>query len=154
MGFSPDNSVFYCIDSAQYSLYDYDYQQKNGGISNRRILKIFKPEDGVPDGMCVDKDGFIWVALWTGCGILRLTPDGETERFIPMPIANCSSCCFGGKDLQTLFVTTAAFNTKSKLDPPDHNYNIPRGGSLYKIDDLAGIPVGLERYKGKFNYNI
>lgn len=130
MGWSPDGRSFYLIDTVPRLLYRYDFDLAGGAISNRTILHRFEDTAGKPDGMAVDRDGYIWCAMWDGGGIARLAPDGTQVGWLPTPCQRPTSCAFGGDDLSTLFVTTAAYG----LDPLDVRFG--QAGSIlaFRID--------------------
>jgi sugar lactone lactonase YvrE len=130
MGWSPDGRSFYLIDTVPRLLYRYDFDLAGGAISNRTILHRFEDTAGKPDGMAVDRDGYIWCAMWDGGGIARLAPDGTQVGWLPAPCQRPTSCAFGGDDLSTLFVTTAAYG----LDPLDVRFG--QAGSIlaFRID--------------------
>ena len=98
MGFSPDNSNFYLVDTILGKLYQFDYNSTTGDISNKKVLVQFDKEHGLPDGMTVDNDGFLWVAMFFGGKIIRLDPDGSVEREIRLPCMQPTSITFGGKN--------------------------------------------------------
>jgi len=133
LGFSPDRTTFYLVDSPIRTIYAYDYHAESGAIGGRRTLVTLRVEDGLPDGLTVDEDGFIWVARWFGGGISRFDPDGHLERRIELPVMQPSSLMFGGPDLDELFVTSAAVEWRSPLAPPGHDYTRPRGGPSFRI---------------------
>ena len=114
-------------------VYAYDYSVQSGQISNRRDFLKLPPEAGLPDGLTVDSEGFIWVARWFGGGISRFAPDGKLERTIDFPVGQTSSVMFGGKDLNEIYVTSASVLWESHLAPPGHSYNPPRGGPTFRI---------------------
>jgi sugar lactone lactonase YvrE len=96
----------YHTDSALRVIYAFDFSA-SGEISNRRLFKQFREDEGHPDGMTVDADGNLWVCFWDGWCIRRLTPDGEIAERLAMPVQRPSSCAFGGPDLDRLYVTSA-----------------------------------------------
>lgn len=141
MGFSPDQSRFYLIDSIPGRVYQYDYQVETGAIRNRRILIQIDRNEGLPDGMTVDRDGYLWVARWFGSGLSRYDPDGRLERTVALPIAQPTSITFGGPDWTDLYVTSAAAPWESPLAPAGHDYRLPRGGGVYRIKQtIVGLP--------------
>ena len=103
MGFSPDRSVFYYIDTPSKNIYAYDYDHANGDVSNERIFATLT-DGGMPDGMCVLPDGRICAAEWNGGKVAIFTPDGKLSDTIELPVTNVSSCCAAGN---TLYITTA-----------------------------------------------
>ena len=105
MDWSPDGSRFYYADSMTGRVDVFDYDAVSGAMENRRALLNVPSNKGVPDGLCCDRNGNIWLALWNGGAVECF--DGRTgsslER-IPMPVAKVSSCCFGGENLDQLFI--------------------------------------------------
>ena len=146
MGFSPDNTTFYVIDSIPRLVYAYDYQAVTGHIANRRTLIRLPKEEGLPDGMTVDREGFLWIARWFGSGLSRFDPDGRLERNVQLPVAQPTSVTFGGPDWNELYVTTAATHWETSLAPPQHNFKTARGGGIYCLSTVGvGIAENLTR---------
>lgn len=136
LGWSPDARNFYLIDTVPRLLYRYDFDLVNGTISNRRVLRSFDDGRGKPDGLAVDSQGRIWCAMWDGGGILILSPEGREIGWLATPCQRPTSCAFGGDDLRTLFVTTAAHG----LNPADARYG--EAGSILSFrTDVSGLPV-------------
>jgi L-arabinonolactonase len=107
IGWSLDNKTMYYTDSTIRTIYAYDFNPATGDIANRRVLIQTQEGDGVPDGLCIDSEGFIWSARWDGWKVSRFDPEGKLEREIKVPAAYVTSCAFGGPDLNELFITTA-----------------------------------------------
>jgi len=107
MGWSTDQKTMYFTDSSRRVIYAYDFDLESGSINNRRDFVKIPPEDGIPDGLTVDSDGFIWSAHWDGWRVTRYDPDGKVERVIYLPVQRPTSCTFGGSDLDQLFITSA-----------------------------------------------
>lgn len=107
LGWNKDSSKFYLTDSPKRVIYVYDYDLETSKMSNKQIFVRIKEEDGYPDGLCLDEEDYIWSAHWAGSKITRYKPDGSIDRIIELPVPNVTSCCFGGKDFKTLFITTA-----------------------------------------------
>jgi sugar lactone lactonase YvrE len=103
IAWSPDASRMYYVDtlSRRIDVFDYD-----GEIANRRTFAFVDHEAGFPDGLAVDSEGGVWLALWGGSCVRRYTPDGELDRVLELPAEHVTACCFGPGT--TLFVTTAA----------------------------------------------
>lgn len=133
MGFSPDNTTFYVIDSIPRLVYAYDYQSSTGHIANRRVLIRLPKDAGLPDGMTVDQQGYLWVARWFGGGLSRFDPDGRLEREITLPVAQPTSVNFGGAGWDELYITTAATHWETSLAPAQHDYTTARGGGVYRL---------------------
>ena len=145
LGFSPENNRLYFSDSVARVIYVYDYRESDGCVSNRRVLKRFGPDDGLPDGLTVDAEGFIWCALWFGSSLVRLDPDGKVHRKIEVPATQTSSLTFGGPDWTDIFITSANLPDGLELAPPSYQPGgIYSGGQLFHIN--LGI-AGKEEYR-------
>ena len=103
---SPDGRTFYFSDSKNQVTYAYDFDGAAGRISNRRVLNDSK-DYGYPDGATVDAEGFIWSARWEGACVLRIDPKGRIARVIAMPAERPTCVCFGGPNLDTMYVTSS-----------------------------------------------
>ena len=108
MGFSPDLRVFYWTDTSARIIYAFDYNRRTGDLTGRRELVVIGRDAGVPDGLTVDAEGCLWSARWNGSAVHRYSPDGEWLSKIELPVRQVSAATFGGADLATLYVTTAA----------------------------------------------
>jgi len=106
LGWSPDGGTFYFIDSPTRRIDAFDCDPATGVIERRRPLAAVEAGDAVPDGMAVDAEGCLWVALHGGWGLRRYSPGGELLAVIGLPVARVTSCCFGGPELRDLYVTT------------------------------------------------
>ncbi|WP_298558955.1 SMP-30/gluconolactonase/LRE family protein [Streptomyces luteogriseus] len=104
-GWSPDGRLMYYIDSPTRRVDVFDHA--DGRISGRRTLAEIEEGAGFPDGLTVDAEGCVWVALWQGSAVRRYTPDGELDRVIELPVPLVTACAFGGADLSDLYITTA-----------------------------------------------
>ncbi|MBR3040306.1 MAG: SMP-30/gluconolactonase/LRE family protein [Lachnospiraceae bacterium] len=114
MAWSSDRKSFFFSDSLEYAVFKYDYDPKTGMIGNRR--KLFSVENGVPDGMCIDLDDNLWVAIWGGNRIEKR--DGKTGELlaeIEVPAKQTSSCNFLD-DGKTLFITSAGVGLDGESD--------------------------------------
>ena len=107
MGFTLDRRSMYYTDSAARTIYLFDYDEETGTLTNQRVWLKTPEGAGVPDGMTVDAEGYVWSARWDGSALYRYTPDGREERRIEFPARKISSVAFGGDDLSDLYVTTA-----------------------------------------------
>jgi sugar lactone lactonase YvrE len=107
LGWSPDSKTLYFAESFAYKIHAYDFDPATGRIANRRLFASVDPEGGAfPDGLTVDAEGFVWSAQpMLGC-LVRYDPKGVIERIIELPVTRGTSCMFGGKDLDVLYVTT------------------------------------------------
>ena len=105
IGWSPDATLMYYVDSAERRIDVFDYDRETGAAANRRPLA--EVPRGLPDGLTVDASGAIWVALWGGAALHRYTPDGALDREIELPVGQPTACSFGGVDFTDLYVTSA-----------------------------------------------
>ncbi|MCX5557438.1 SMP-30/gluconolactonase/LRE family protein [Streptomyces sp. NBC_00038] len=103
-GWSPDGGLMYYIDSPTRSIDVFDVGTDQLPFNRRQLASI---DEGFPDGLTVDADGCVWVALWDGGAVRRYTPDGQLDRVIELPVLRPTACAFGGTDLTDLYITTA-----------------------------------------------
>ena len=106
LAFSPDGSVMYWSDSRNRKVFAFDFDPETGNISNRSLFFETTLEQGRPDGATVDAEGYYWSACFMGSRVLRIAPDGKLDREILMPVENITMICFGGDNLDTLYITT------------------------------------------------
>ncbi|MFC8091029.1 SMP-30/gluconolactonase/LRE family protein [Streptomyces sp. NPDC057301] len=104
-GWSPDGRLMYYIDSPTRRVDVFDFA--DGRPVNRRPLVEIEDGAGFPDGLTVDAEGCVWVALWEGAAVRRYTPAGELDRIVPLPVPRVTACTFAGPDLTDLYITTA-----------------------------------------------
>lgn len=107
--FSPDGKTAYFADSFARKIFRYDIDPASGAVGPRSTF-VSVPEDaGVPDGMTVDADGFLWNAQWDGWRVTRYAPDSRIDRVIQLPVPRPTAPAFGGEDLKTLYITSASY---------------------------------------------
>jgi sugar lactone lactonase YvrE len=136
IGWSPDGSRMYYIDSHAYRLDVFDYDVASGEASARRTVVEIAGQDGIPDGLVVDDDGCIWVALWGGACLRRYTPDGRLDRTIAVPADNVTAACFAGAGGRSLYITTAS------VDLPPGAADQPLAGCVFVTDPgVSGPPA-------------
>ncbi|MFJ1731823.1 SMP-30/gluconolactonase/LRE family protein [Streptomyces sp. NPDC088254] len=129
-GWSPDGRLMYYVDSPTRRVDVFDHA--DGQVSGRRAFAVIEDGAGFPDGLTVDADGCVWVALWDGGAIRRYTPEGKLDRVIALPTPRVTACAFGGPTLSDLYVTTARVG----LDSPH-----PVAGSLLVVPGAGqGLP--------------
>jgi len=136
LGWSPDNRTMYFTDSMIRTIWAYEFAPVTGELGERRVFARFDDDDGVPDGLTVDSQGFVWSAIWDGWRLVRFAPDGTIDREIRMPVQRPSSCIFGGPDSRTLYVTSAC--VELGWTALEHG---PLAGGLFAIAcDIPGLP--------------
>ncbi|HEX4208468.1 MAG TPA: SMP-30/gluconolactonase/LRE family protein [Ktedonobacteraceae bacterium] len=125
---SPDNTIMYLTDSPQQVIYQYDFDLESGVIANRRPFVQTHNEPGVPDGLTIDDQGFLWSVRYNGGKIIRYDPDGKVEREIRVPVPHPTSCAFAGPQLHDLYITTAwdGLNAEEQAQSP-------QSGDLFHI---------------------
>ena len=108
LGFSPDSRTLYLSDShpTRRRVWAFDFDAESGALSARRLFVDMNQYPGRPDGAAVDADGCYWTCANDGSRLLRFTPAGTLEREIVLPVSKPSMCAFGGRDFDTLFVTS------------------------------------------------
>ena len=137
LGWSPDNQVMYYADSPTQCIFAFDYDIDSGRMTNERIF--CKIEQGYPDGLTVDAEGYVWLAVWDGWRIVRYAPDGSIDKTIEMPIQRPTSCMFGGPNLNQLYITSAIKNL-----PVAELEKQPEAGNIFVIEvDVPGLPEPL-----------
>ncbi|MET9849446.1 SMP-30/gluconolactonase/LRE family protein [Streptomyces ossamyceticus] len=126
IGWSPDEQLMYYIDSPTRRIDVFDYAETDGVRLpvDRRPFVTIEEGAGFPDGLTVDAEGCVWVALWEGGAVRRYTPSGELDRVVRLPTPRPTACAFGGADLTDLYITTARVGT----DTPH-----PLSGSLLVV---------------------
>jgi sugar lactone lactonase YvrE len=128
IAWSRDLQRMFYVDSPTQRIDVFDYDVATGGIANRRALVQIPPEQGVPDGLVLDADDFIWIALWGGSTLHRYAPDGTLDRVVPVPATHPTKCAFGGAGLDELFLTTAAIALRETERAAQ-----PQAGGLWRI---------------------
>jgi sugar lactone lactonase YvrE len=129
MGWSPDNSTMYLADTADRTIYAYDYDEEPGALSNRRVfVRIPDAATGAPDGLAVDAAGNVWAALFDGWRISRFSPGGELTGEVVLPVPRPTSCAFGGKDGRALYVTSARIRVPDSI--PEQ---APNSGAVFTV---------------------
>lgn len=108
LAWSLDNRTLYICDSPQGKIYQYEFDLESGHVGACRIFAQVAVSEGYPDGLTVDSEGYVWSCHWDGWRITRYKPSGEIDSVLSMPVPRPTSCCFGGPDLKTLYVTSAS----------------------------------------------
>lgn len=115
LAWSADRKRFFFSDSPYNAIFTYDYDESTGDISGRKVL--FEVKEGVPDGMCIDSEDNLWVAVWGGSRIeKRSTVTGELLAIVNVPAEHTTSCCFYGDELDTLLITSSGDGLSGESD--------------------------------------
>lgn len=129
LGWSPDDSLMYYTDSLDYRVDVLDYDQASGQMGERRPFVSLGSGEIMPDGLTVDAEGGVWIAVWGGGVVQRYDATGRLTSVVRLPAANVTSCAFGGPGLDQLYITTAAGPGRS-------------AGSLFMCQaGVAGLPA-------------
>jgi len=129
---SPDGSLAYYDDTATHRVDVFDYDSAAGLTGRRPFVTL--PDDGNPDGLTVDAEGGVWVALHGGGAVHRYDPDGRLDAVIDVPTPQVTACTFGGPQRDQLFITTSRQDLRPDEDPP--------AGSLFRVDPgVRGLPA-------------
>jgi sugar lactone lactonase YvrE len=133
LAWRPDGTAAYYVDSQTQRIDVFDFDATAGAFENRRAVVEIDPRRGSPDGLAVDAEGGLWVALWDGAAVHRYAPDGRLEEVLELPTPRVTACTFGGPDLDDLFITTSALGLDgaSKL-----------AGAVFRArPGVAGLPA-------------
>ena len=140
LGFSPDRRLMYYTDSIARNIYVFDYDMESGNISNSRVFVETPDGEGLPDGMTVDADGYVWSARAGDFALYRYTPNGAEDKKINFPAKLVSSVMFGSADLTDIYVTT--------IGGDDRAQHGPGAGALFRLRlGIRGLPESYSRIK-------
>ena len=141
IAWNPDLTTMYYIDTPTRNVVAYDYEILNGNISNSSVAITIAKETGYPDGMTIDSEGMLWIALWDGGKVARYDPySGKQLHEIILPVSRPTSCVFGGDGLEDLYITSA----KEGLTE-DELKKQPLAGSLFVVKNCGF--KGLEAFE-------
>jgi len=133
LGWSPDGGTMYLADSGPRVIHAFTFDAERGTISGGQVLVTVAEEIGAPDGLTVDADGDLWVAIYGGGRVHRYSPDGVLRQALPVPAIQTTSCAFAGMGLSWLYVTTATENWSDEQRRAE-----PAAGLTYRFDTDAG----------------
>jgi len=138
LAWSPDYKTLYYIDTPSHEVKTFDYDLETGAVANMRVVVSIPESLGFPDGMTSDTQGNLWVAMWAGAQLTKWNPNtGELLEQIPVPAKNVSSCVFGGKDRNELFITSARIG----LDEESLK-QYPLTGGVFRLEtNVEGMPA-------------
>ena len=136
LGWSPDGRQMYYIDSTTQGVDVFDFEPSDGSLGERRRLITIPPDEGLPDGMTVDAEGGLWIALHGSGSIRRYTPDGRVDRVVRVPPTMVTCCAFGGPDLTDLYITTMSLGLSEERRRAQ-----PLAGGLFRCrPGVRGLP--------------
>lgn len=137
LGWSPAGDTMYFIDSTTQRLDAFDFDGDRGAIANRRVVAEIDPTDGLPDGLTIDADGGIWLCLFGGGALRRYAPDGTLDVHVDLPVTNPTCPGFGGRELDTLYVTSARHRLSDEQLAAE-----PLAGAVLGLDPgVRGMPA-------------
>ena len=141
LDWSPDGKTFYYTDSLRRVIWRFEFDMDSGTVGRREIFATVPEGHGVPDGLTVDAQGFVWSAHWDGWRVTRYDPDGAVERILWLPVPRVTSVCFGGPKLDTLYITSARIGLRD-----DQLEDAPLSGSLFDCrPGVAGVQPNVSR---------
>ena len=139
IGVSTDSQTLYVAEMFAHKITAYDYDAATGAVSNRRIFVSIPPEDGMPDGVTVDREGFVWTAHWDGWRVTRYDPAGKLVRTIMLPVKIATCIGFGGENMDELYITTAWYSLSAEERKAQ-----PFAGDLFRVKtDVKGLVESL-----------
>ena len=134
-----DQEAFYYIDSPTRRVDVFNCDMAAGTVSNRQTAFELPDGMGYPDGMCIDNEGMLWVALWQGWCVARFAPDGTLLAKVEVPVECVTSCCFGGENWDELYITTSSRD----LDEAGRAAQPLAGGVFRCRTGIGGPPTNL-----------
>ena len=140
LAWSAEGARLFYVDSPRQSIDVMDYDVDAGTVAGRQTWATVPDSEGTPDGLTIDAEGCLWLALWGGSKVLRYSPDGRVIGEVHLPVSRVTSCAFGGPDLDRLFITTASVG--STADDPARTHD----GALFVVEPGAtGVPSVVAR---------
>ena len=122
-----DDTLMYFIDSETRRIDVFDYDASRGQIAGRRPFAVLPDGSGVPDGMTIDAEDCLWVAVWGASSVLRYRPNGTVAEEVRLPVSQVTSCAFGGTGLAELFITSARVDLS-----PAALHDEPLAGGIFR----------------------
>ncbi|XP_053395486.1 regucalcin-like [Mercenaria mercenaria] len=149
LAWTADNKTMYYIDSIPRKVFGYDFDIKTGTMSNERVVVDLGGEDtiptlGFPDGMTIDTDGKLWVACFFAGKVFRFDPEtGKQIGAIDVPAKRTTSCCFGGKNFDEMYITCSLYGVTE-----DELKETPLAGSVFRATGLGAKGTPAPVYEG------
>lgn len=129
LDWSLDGKTLFYIDSPNQAIDAFDVDPETGGVSGRRSVLRIPKHHGSPDGMCIDNEGCLWVALWDGHAVRRYSPAGEQLEVVELPVSRATCPAFAAPDGNDLYIPTASLGVSE-----------PLAGGLFRLRPGAGVP--------------
>ncbi|MFD4971711.1 SMP-30/gluconolactonase/LRE family protein [Streptomyces sp. NPDC058424] len=143
LAWSPDGTLMYYADTVTERIDVFDYDLETGVASDRRTFADLHDCPGRPDGLSIDAEGGLWVAMARGGAVRRFDPKGRLDEVLDMPVPGITSCAFGGEDLRDLYVTTMCVGL-SEVQLMEY----PEAGSVLRIADVGVTGLPAPRFAG------
>ncbi len=134
LAFTPDGTSAIYVDSRTHHVRRYRMPADDGPWHEYDVLVEIDPAQGIPDGLCLDSEGGVWVALWNGSAVHRYSATGELTDIVELPVPQVTACTLGGPDGRTLFITTSALGVDRAAQPA-------AGAVFTALVAVAGAPV-------------
>jgi sugar lactone lactonase YvrE len=135
VAWNADGDTMFYIDTPTHRVDVFDYDPDAGTPSGRRPLVHVDPGHGAPDGMALDAEGGLWVAIHRGRAVHRYTPEGKLDQVVELPPSQVTACAFGGPGLDELYITTSRENLPDGAEP--------QAGAIFHVTPgVRGLPLG------------
>lgn len=138
-----DGQRLYFVDTSNRTIWNYEFDLTKGVPGKRRVFAQLTESGGWPDGLCVDDQGHVWAAHWGAGRITHYHPDGKIDCTLEFPAPNVTSCCFGGSELETLYVTTARIGLSG-----EQLLSCPLSGGVFAVTGLGVRGCRAQRFAG------
>lgn len=129
MAFGPDGTSFYISEQFGQRVLEFEWDPKEKKLLNRKVFVEFSDDQGLPDGLITDSEGYVWVAHWQGWRVTRFDPSGKIDREIKLPVTTATSMVFAGDNLDNLYITTA----RKCVEDEDLKKG-PEAGDLFRFE--------------------
>jgi len=133
LDWSPDGTTLYYTDSKRRLIWRFPFDMQSGTLGHRSVFANVPKDHGCPDGLTVDAEGFVWSAHWDGWRVTRYDPRGNVDRVLRLPVPRVTSLCFGGPDLDTLYMTSARIGLTA-----EQLLEAPLSGALFSCQPGVG----------------
>lgn len=144
---SANGRYLFFNDTLRGAVYRYRLSSDGASVMDREVFAQFEAEQGFPDGMCLDSQGHLWVALWGAAAVVELDTEGQVLRRVAVPAKNVTNVCFAGPELNRLIVSSAAIDMS-----PDEHRRYPHAGDVFEVmhHDRKGLPTHFASLDGSW----